>query len=154
MRIGPAAEADLAAAAALWQERLRLLQQADASYMPLADAAAAWSARARQWLAAEDCLFAVAYADKRLIGFIVVTITRGEPGTTPERLGALSAMALDLHQAHAGLSGKLLECARDWLRARDIAMLQVAVPARYPVEDAFWQSQGANLRARQYWLAL
>ena len=87
-----------------------------------------------------------------LLGFIIVAVMDGYPGLQPERLGILEAMAVDLHCAHPGLSGGLLARAKTWLRSQGIAVIEVRAPARYPVEEAFWQGQGAKLRSRTYWL--
>ncbi len=154
MQIRLAQERDLAAAAQLWRERLFLLQQSDPSILLAPNALAAWTARAKQWLAAEDHAFFVAERQGAVVGYIVLTIVDGPAGLMPERLGALLELAVDLHEKHTGLSGGLLAQAKSWLRERGIRQLQIEAPAYYPVEDAFWQGQGARPRGQTYWLKL
>ena len=72
----------------------------------------------------------------------------------PARIGVLLELAVDLHHPHSWSQRRLLEVAKSWLRSRDIAILEVAAPANYPVEDAFWRAQGAVLSARNYRLRL
>ncbi len=153
MRIRPAQVTDLGAAAMLWEERLALLRQWDSLYTPAADAKASWMASARRWLGCDECHFAVADIEGRVVGFIAVALAPGPAGLAPERLGTVRAMAIDLHQSYPGLSGKLLASAKAWLRERGIDVLQVSAPSRYAVEEAFWQGQGAQSRSKVYWLA-
>ena len=63
-------------------------------------------------------------------------------------------MGLDLHQAHKRLGGSLLDSAKSWLDERDIRILTVDLPARYPVEEAFWRSNGAKLRFNEFWMVI
>ena len=140
------------AAASLWADRLALLQQSDSQLRPLPNAICAWADWARKWIADEARAFLVAEDGPALLGFIIVAVMDGYPGLQPERLGILEAMAVDLHCAHPGLSGGLLARAKTWLRSQGIAVIEVRAPARYPVEEAFWQGQGAKLRSRTYWL--
>lgn len=154
MQIRAARESDLAAVAGLWQDRLALLQQADAMTIPVANAAAAWVGRAQAWLLAADCLFEVAAKGAEIIGFIVATVENGPPGLQPARLGVVKAMAVDLHRTHPNLGGKLLGRAKVWMTRRGVDVLEVTAPAHYPVEDAFWRGQGAQLRSNVFWLTL
>ena len=144
----------MAAAAALWHERMALLQQTDCfGFAPLPKAAQAWQHQAAAWLDDQQAAFFVAENDAGLTGFIVVKALDGLPGLQPRRLGKVLEMGLDLHQSHPGLGGCLLACARTWLKERGIGVMAVDAPARYPLEAAFWRSQGAKLRSNSYWLA-
>ena len=154
MEIRRARVDDLEAAAALWYERMAMLRES-ASWVEFApDAIDRWRVRAKDWINDPDCAFFVAEADGRIVGMAVVTTSEGNPGLYPERSGVLMQLAVDLHQPHSGLSGRLFEAAKTWLRSKGVSNLKVCAPANYPVEDAFWRAQGATLSARQYRLRL
>lgn len=154
MEIRRARMADLEAAAALWYERLAMLRES-ASWIEFApDAIDRWRVRAANWIDADDFAFYIAEADGQIIGLAVVSVTEGKPGLRPARGGLLHELAVDLHHPHSGLSGRLLEAAKAWLRSKGITVLDVCAPASYPVEEAFWRAQGAGLRERQYRLQL
>ncbi len=154
MKIRRAQAADLDAAAELWYQRMAMLRES-ASWIKFApDAIDSWRRRALIWIDDAEVAFHVAEADGRIIGLAVVAGKAGEPGLCPERIGVLLELAVDLHQPHSGLSGCLIEAAESWLRSRDITILEIAAPASYPVEDAFWRAQGAALSARNYRLRI
>jgi len=154
MEIRRARADDLEAAAALWFERMAMLRES-ASWLEFApDAIDRWRIHAVQWIDDEDCAFFVAEAAGRIAGMAVVTSSEGKPGLQPERSGVLMQLAVDLHQPHSGLSGRLLAAAKTWLRTKGVSVLEICAPASYPVEDAFWRAQGAALSARQYRLRL
>ena len=154
MEIRRAQAADLEAAAALWHERMALLREAGSGFELADDAVDRWRRRAASWVADAEFAFYIAEADGEIVGLVVVTTQAGKAGRWPERSGLLLELAVDLHQALSGLSGRLLAAATAWLRSRDIAVLEIQAPANYPVEDAFWRAQGAALSARQYRLRL
>ena len=154
MLIRRARAADLEAAAALWYERMAMLRES-ASWIDFApDAIDRWRNSAASWIDDDACAFFVAEADGRIIGLAVAAARESSPGLCPGRSGLLMELAVDLHHPHSGLSGRLVEAAKSWLRSNDIRALDVRAPANYPVEDAFWLAQGAELRARQYRLRL
>ncbi len=155
MEIRRARVDDLAAAAALWYERMAMLRESASWVVFAPDAIDRWHGRALDWIDdKDDCAFFVAAADGRILGMAVVTTSDGQPGLQPERNGVLLQLAVDLHQPHSGLSGRLLEAAKSWLRSKGVLNLDICAPANYPVEDAFWRAQGATLSARQYRLRL
>ncbi len=154
MEITLARESDLAAAVALWSERLAILQQSDPHIKPLPAASESWRRQARLWIAAQDCAVFVAKSNGKLLGYLALKVADGPPGLYPTHIGVVIDMAVGLHQAHPGLSRKLLERGKTWLRSLDIEYLEINAPARYPVEEAFWRGQGAQLRSNKYWLQL
>ena len=154
MQIRLARCSDLAAAARLWSDRLSLIRQNDIGVEPLPNAEEKWCARAKSWLNDINAICLVAEIENELIGFLAILVTDNRPGMHPPRIGVITEMVVDLHQAHAGLSGRLLGGSKQWLRKMNITQLEVDVPARYPVEEAFWHGQGAALRANKYWLRL
>ncbi len=154
MRIRSAKETDLSAAAQLWFERMSLLRESDPNLRLAPKAVALWQERAMGWIHDRDRAFYVAIADAEVTGFLVVGAKDNPPWLLPARVGRLVEMALDLHQSRRGQSRALLERAADWLRARDIAILEIQSWSCYPVEEAFWRAQGAKLRRSGFWLKL
>lgn len=154
MEIRPAESSDLESASQLWFERINLLQQTDGQIKHLPDAKEAWRSHARRWIADEMVHFLVSAKSENLIGLIAVRVVDGMPGLRPQRKGLLLDMVIDLHATHPGLSERLLNQAKRWLSAQKVTQLEVDVPARYPVEEAFWRAQGAELRFERRWLRI
>ena len=146
MQIRLAEPPDIHAAAQLWFERLALLQQTDPHIKLLPDAKARWSRAALRWIGDETVRVFVGEKQGALVGFAVVGIAPGKPGLQPRRRGLLLEMAVDLHATHRGLSDQLLAQARRWLRKSGVAQLDIELPARCPVEAAFWRARGAVSR--------
>ncbi|MCY4021610.1 MAG: GNAT family N-acetyltransferase [Chloroflexi bacterium] len=146
-----AVEEDLRQAVLVWNERASLLQQSD-DFQPLnPERMLDWQRQASSWLTNDKCAFFVGEVNKSICGYMVIMISEGPAGLGPAVVGTVIDMAVDLHESRPGLAGALLDEACKWLKARDIAYLTVDVPARYPVEEAFWR---ARLRFNQNWLAL
>lgn len=145
---------DLEGAAQLWRDRVALLQQTDPAFRLLPDSAASWRAEAERWIADDQVGFFVATVDGALVGLVAVTVVAGKPGLDPERVGAVLEMAVDLHRARAGLSDGLLTRAKDWLAKLGVRRLEIDVPARYPVEEAFWRARRARARSTRFWLEI
>ena len=142
MQIRLAKSSDVRSAAQLWFDRITLLQQTDRRIKLLPDAREHWSAAATRWTSDERTRFWVAEHRGTLVGFAVVQFAPGEPGMQPHRRGLLLEMVVDLHETHRGLTDQLLDCARRWLAARGAGEIVVDVPARYPVEAAYWRAKG------------
>ncbi len=143
MQIRLAKSADLPAAAQLWFDRITLLQQVDPHVKLLPDAREKWSDVATSWIKDEQVSFLVGEENGTLVGFAVVEVAPGKPGMHPQWRGILLEMVLDLHETHRGLSDQLLSRAKRWLASAGVTQLEVDMPARYPVEAAFWRAQGA-----------
>lgn len=154
MNIRIAQQSDIASATFLWFERIALLQQTDTYFTPLDDASQVWQAEATKWLQDDDVIFYVAEQDSHLLGYIVVSIIAGPVGLRPKRIGTILDMSLDLHHAHSGLGGQLINEVKLWLADNNTRVLTVSLPARYPVEEAFWRSQGAKLRFNEFWMLI
>lgn len=149
-----ALEEDLQQAAFIWSARASLLQQTD-DLLPLnPERILDWQQQARTWLKSDKYGFFVGEMNERISGYMAIQTSVGPPGLGPAVVGKVVDMAVDLHESRPGLAGALLDEARDWLKARDIPFLIVDVPARYPVEEAFWRAQGAHRQFNQHWLAL
>lgn len=155
MNIRPAQPADLSAASLIWYERIALLQQTDSYFTPLPNATQVWEQQANLWIDDSNVGFYIAeHEAQHMIGYITVTLLTGPAGLRPTQIGKIIDMGLDLHEAHRGLGGNLLEQAISWLKERDIRILTVDLPARYPVEEAFWRSHGAKLRFNEFWMVI
>lgn len=154
MQIRLATMSDLGSAAQLWFDRITLLQQTDPRIKLLPDARDHWRAAAARWTSDERTRFWVAECCGTLLGFAVVQMATGEPGLQPQIRGVLLEMVVDLHETHRGLADQLLDRARRWLAERGAWEIEVDVPARYPVEAAFWRAQGGAACSERFRLPL
>lgn len=154
MDIRPAESSDLESASQLWFDRINLLPQSDWQFKLLPNAKEEWRTKTSGWITDDQVLFLVAENDEDLIGLIAVGVVDGMPGMHPQRKGVLLDMVVDLHETHQALSERLLDQAKRWLSAKHVTQLEVDVPARYPVEAAFWRAQGARLRFERRWLKI
>jgi hypothetical protein len=154
MHVRPANPSDVPQTVFLWYERIALLQQTDSYFALLPSAREVWAETALQWIADDDVGFFVAEVDGSVVGYMVVTIVDGPVGLRPKKLGKLIDMGLDLHQSHRGLGGVLLDTVKVWLSEQKLRVLTVDLPLRYPVEEAFWRSQGAKARFNEYWMLI
>lgn len=152
MQVRPAMQSDIPQASFLWYERIALLQQTDSYFTPLPSAVQIWESTAQKWLADDRVGFFVAEKDAQVVGYMTVTIANGPVGLRPKYLVKLIDIAMDLHQSHAGLGNQLLDHIRAWMTERNLRVLTIDLPLRYPVEEAFWRSQGAKVRFNEYWM--
>lgn len=154
MNIRPAKQSDLSTISFIWYERIALLQQTDSYFTSLPNAVQVWEQQANLWIDDSTVGFYVAEHETHIIGYIIITIVDGPVGLQPKQIGKIIDMGLDLHQAHRGLGGNLLDQAKSWLAEQGIRILTVDLPARYPVEEAFWRGVGAKLRFSQFWMVI
>lgn len=154
MRIRQARQSDIAAAAQLWFERMSLLRETDTSRVLAQDAIQAWANQAHLWIKSNEYAFFVGEIHGEIVGLLIVSMRENPSWLLPRQLGVIVEMAVDLHQAHPGLSGALLAQAKAWLKTHGVRLLEIQAPARYPVEEAFWRAQGARTRSSNMWLSL
>ena len=154
MNIRPAQQSDLSTVSFIWYERIALLQQTDSYFTPLPNAVQVWEQQANLWIDDSNVGFYLAEHESHTLGYIALTIVDGPVGLHPKQIGKIIDIGLDLHQSHRGLGGNLLDQAKSWLGERGIRILTVDLPARYPVEEAFWRSHGAKLRFSEFWMVI
>jgi Acetyltransferase (GNAT) family len=155
MNIRLAQQSDLSSVSFIWYERIALLQQTDSYFTLLPNATQVWEQQANLWIEDSNVGFYVAEHESHIIiGYLAVTVVDGPAGLRPKQIGKIIDMGLDLHEAHRSLGGSLLDQAKSWLDERGIRILTVDLPARYPVEEAFWRSHGAKLRFNEFWMVI
>ncbi len=144
---------DLSTLADIWYENKVLNQQSDAGLVLVADAKDCWAEEAHQWLSNARCRIWVASRDAAL-GFMVIWLQEMPPGFSPQTVGCVTEMALDLHTPSSGAGQALLNAAREWLADQGINSMIAHVPHRQPVQQAFWRGQGARDWVDLMWLKL
>lgn len=154
MNIRRAQQSDLPQLSHIWYERIALLQQSDSYFTPLRDAMQVWQGQAALWLDDDQMCFYAAEHDEQPVGYICARIIDGPIGLRPIHLGTIVDIGIDLHQTHRNLGSVLVDEVKAWLKERDIRILTVDLPARYPVEEAFWRSIGAKLRFNEFWMVI
>lgn len=147
-------QSDLPKLSHIWYERIALLQQTDFYFTPLPNAMQVWQQHASIWLEDADACFYCAEHDTIPVGFICARVIQGPAGLRPEHLGSVVDIGIDLHQPHRHLGSLMVDAVKDWLNEKDIRILTVDLPARYPVEEAFWRSRGAKLRFNKFWMVI
>lgn len=154
MELRPTQITDLDSITHLWSERIALLQQSDSYFTPLPNAMQVWQHQAHLWTMDDTIGFFVAEEESEIRGFVVVKIVDAPTGFRPERIGRIIEIGHSLHDNTVGLGRGLIEVATVWLKRQDTHILTIDVPARYPVEEAFWRGVGAKLRFNQFWMTI
>ena len=140
--------------ASLWLEKMALQQLRDRR-LRLAQDGAERRVRAMQgWLQDESYCLLVALAGGQVAGYIVGCERPGPAGMLPERQGQVLELTVGLHTDMNGLGGRLWPQLHDWFRQRGLEDIIVHVPARKPVEQAFWRSLNATELAVLLWMRL
>lgn len=145
---------DLSTLADIWYENKVLNQQSDAGLVLVQGAKDCWMEEAHQWLANPRCRIWVASRDAVLLGYLVTWLQEMPSGFSPQTVGCVTEIALDLHTPSGGAGQALLNAARDWLTNQGINSIIAHVPHRQPVQQAFWRGQGARDWVDLMWLKL
>ena len=145
VNIRPATVNDIPAMADLWQSKIVLQQQFDSRFVLAVDGVEKWSAAAARWLLETNCVIYVAEQDDKLLGYIIGAIQNTPPGLTPDSIGAITDLTLDVHNPQSsGLGRALLDMVQAWFIKRGIQHIVAQVPRRSAVEQAFWRGLGAT----------
>jgi len=150
--IRPANAADIPNMAMLWHEKSILQQQSDRRLKLLPNARECWSSAAGEWLTNDCCRMNVALREDETVGYIIGWIQAGPPGFSPERIGAVTDMAVGVHSYQSGLGRLLLESLRNWYCEQGVEQLIAHVPRRQPVEQAFWRAMGGTELTDVMWI--
>lgn len=150
--IRPATEDDLPELARLWHEKTTLQQQFDRRLALAADSRAAWQARMAGWLREGGCGVFVAVNEGGLLGYIIGWEQDTAPGLAPEKLGAVTDIALDAHRYQGGAGRALVAALRAWFAARGVEQMVAYAHHASAVEQAFWRSLGATEWIDTLWL--
>lgn len=147
---------DLPALAALWHERMTLLQQFDQRFALAPDAREQWAGAAARWLTAPDCLIVTGERerDAALVGYAIGRIEGAPAGLLPARVGCVSEMHIAVHSYQNGLGRSLLDRLRTWFKQQDVETLTIRAMRRLPVEQAFWRALGATEWVDVMWMKL
>ena len=138
--------------ASLWLEKMALQQFGDRRLQLARDGAERRICAMRGWLQDERYCLLVALAGRQAAGYIVGCERPGPPGLLPERQGQVLELTVGLHSDMNGLGGRLWPPLHDWFRQRGLEEIIMHVPARQPVEQAFWRSMGATEMTGLFWM--
>lgn len=152
--VRPADPADIPEMARLWYEKTVLQQQFDRRFALLPDGQARWMAEVADWLANSYCAIYVAERDDSLVGYIIAWMQSGPPGLSPEHIGVITDLTMDVHGQQGGAGRLLLQPVREWLGAHGISYVIAHVPRRQAVEQAFWRALGATEWLDALWMKL
>ncbi len=150
-----AVQSDAARIAAIWLEAAEALSKADPRVRLAENAATRWQAALEEWLTAPEMAIFVA-ADERgqVVAYIIGECLANVPAFLPERCGVVRDLAVDHHAKSGRLGRELLAALRAWFAGQGITELEVRVPYRHPVAQAFWRALGAHKIADHFWLKI
>lgn len=126
MRIRPAVELDIPALEHLYQERVALLFQSDRriAVVPV------------EWVGRSSGAVWIGEVDRQIGGYVSVQ--------QQDDLWLIDHMATDLHTYYPGLARALVSQVRSQGMKMGIDRIEIWVPERNPVEQAFWRALGAS----------
>ncbi len=139
MVIRPPKKGDLNSLDALRQERLVLLQQADArihAYTLTTEQLWVHEA-ARLWVAFED-----GPATSPVVGYVLAWEVASPYGTPLTDVMLLDEIGLDPHQTRSGLLTHLIDAAAAHFTMLGRSQVWVLVPKTHAVEQAYWRGRG------------
>lgn len=152
--IRSAAPTDLPQMASLWHEKAVLQHQVDRRFTLLPDGPARWSEAAAGWLASDQYRVLAAEREEAIIGYIVGMIEAAPPGLTPERVGLVVELVINVHVQQHGLGRQLLDSLRPWFAEQQLVVMIARVPRRGAVEQAFWRASGATEWFDYMWMKI
>ncbi len=148
-----AAPSDAARMAAIWLEAAEAFAKADPRVRLAEDAAALWQAALETWFTRADmALFVAVDETEMVLAYIIGECVPNAPAFLPPRYGVVRDLAVDYHAKSGRLGRELLAALRAWFAEQGITQLEVRVPYRHPVAQAFWRALGARKTADQMWL--
>jgi len=138
----------------IWQETADLLHRSDTHYGNSAEDAAAWKTALLAWLKRSDvAVFVVESTVKEghLLAYIVGAAV-DLPGPRPVQVGYITELAVDAHAKSSGIGTALLDALKGWFRQTQVHHIEVRVPSRHAIAQAFWRATGAAKLYDQMWL--
>lgn len=138
---------------AIWLEAAESLANAEPRVRLAENAATLWQTALEEWLKLPDMgIFVAVDEQQTVIAYIIGECVRNVPAFLPERYGVVRDLAVDYHARSGRLGRALLTALRAWFAAQGITELEVRVPYRHPVAQAFWRALGAHKVADHFWL--
>jgi GNAT superfamily N-acetyltransferase len=134
---------DTEAIATLWFEMLNQYATFDPRLRPLPDSIQPCKSAILQWLTREDAQLLVADRQGQCIGYVLGVIDE-IPTLLPRLCGVISDIGIDGHAHQTGIGTALLDAIHAWFREKHIEIIEVRVPHRHPIAQAFWRSKGAH----------
>lgn len=148
-----AVQSDSARIAAIWLEAAEALAKAEPRLRLAENAPERWAAVLAEWLASpQAAVFVATDAQQDVVAYIVGECQTNLPPFLPERYGVVRDLAVDFHAKSGRLGRELLSALRTWFAEQGITALEVRVPYRHPVAQAFWRAIGAQKIADHFWL--
>lgn len=135
---------DIPLLAQLWLERMAIIGQADARFLPTEQNQTQWSQHARSWVEAPNYYFALAQQAGEIQGYVLGRIEQDFDWLSRPKTGHILQLILDAHTYHGGLARLLVQHVTEWFATHDAHDVVVHVPTFAPVEQAFWRAMKAN----------
>ena len=154
VRYRRASAADLEAIIELWSGMMAEHSREDPRIRLTAEAPAAYRAYAASHIDQEDSMLEVAEADGRIVGFMLLMISRNLPVFRPSLYGYLSDLAVAPRWRRRGIGRDLVRRGAEWLRRRDIHTIQLQYYEFNRRAGSFWRALGFRPYYTRMWLDL
>jgi len=155
MQIRLARPEDIAVLSEYWYDQMIIWQQSNTSLQLMPGARREWEQIVTSYLDQPSKIFLVAQTHKEVVGGIIMEATENEPGFAPLQIGVIHALIIDNHTEHGRGAGRLL-----WdegiaaMRERGIEQIEIKIPARAAVQQAFLRGVGASHVMDVFWVTI
>ncbi len=146
--------ADLDGLSLIWQETAETLSRLDIRYRVAPDGAAQWRAAFLKALDDPNRCCIVAVRRGTVIGYMIGAVQPNAPGLLPEQIGMVIEMAVDSHGRGGRIGTGMFDLLSAWFREQGIQNVELRVPYRNAIAQAFWRAIGATQLYDHMWLKL
>jgi len=154
LHIRSALAADADGLLPIWQETVETMTRLDSRYRIAANGAERWRASFVAGLSDPDRHTALILRGDKPIGYMVGTVQANAPGLLPEMIGVIVELSVDSHGQGGGVGTQLFATLSDWFKTRGVSHIELRVPSRNPIAQAFWRALGATSLYDQLWIKL
>ncbi len=138
----------------LWASMMAAHEHGDERIVLAPGALPAYRSYAAYHINQEDSRLDVAELDGRVIGFMLLMISRNLPMFQPPLYGYLSDLAVTEDFRRRGIGRELVRRGSDWLRRREIQTIQLQFYNFNRSGESFWRNLGFKPYYTRMWLDL
>jgi len=149
--IRPATTKDIRQITRLWTELMEFHAEIDPRFAVGRRAAQTFPEFALRLIEGNDTTILTAWDGEEMVGFISVGIQIAPPVLCYDRFGMIHDAAVTTRLRRAGIGEMLFEAARDWLKERDISIVQLSAAPCNPIAMGFWRKMGFHPYLERLW---
>lgn len=144
--VRPATVQDIEGIIKVWQKMVTQYKNFDARF--ISDEATPETCQT--WLNRPDACLMIADRQGECIGYILGLIYE-IPMLVPQHCGLIGEIGVDGYAHQSGIGSALFQGIQRWFKEQNVTTIEVRVPHRHPVAQAFWRGQGATDYVDQLW---